>query len=316
VAHRHARCYRERPALPPPLFRDAYYESWRRRIFDPVSEAAGPAEATPYTLRHSFASLLVQTGWNALEIAHEMGNSPEVVQRDYSHLSASSPAVSASIRSRSSPARDPSCCNRDALALQLIHRSCRSPIAVPPRGELRQRRRPRRPRHRSRDRRSVEHGAGMAAGNRTPTGDRARRSAGVRARRVTDHLSVDVVTVAIDGVWWRQVPHAADPLFRADPPNDRRWQRGATVGALYFADSEETARRVVPGPGRACDPARPADTPRPVAMVPRRRNDNLTARPGRDIRPVPKNVTPQPLPQTRCTVCNRHTARHATTTSF
>jgi hypothetical protein len=30
--------------------------------------------------------LLVQAGWNALEISAEMGNSPEVVQRDYSHL--------------------------------------------------------------------------------------------------------------------------------------------------------------------------------------------------------------------------------------
>jgi integrase len=68
------------------VFRDADYQNWRQRIFDPASEAAGAAEATPYTLRHSFASLLVQAGWNALEIANEMGNSPEVVQRDYSHL--------------------------------------------------------------------------------------------------------------------------------------------------------------------------------------------------------------------------------------
>ena len=28
----------------------------------------------------------MQAGWNPLEIAVEMGNSPEVVQRDYSHL--------------------------------------------------------------------------------------------------------------------------------------------------------------------------------------------------------------------------------------
>jgi integrase len=68
------------------VFRDADYQNWRRRIFDPTSEAAGAADATPYTLRQSFASLLVQAGWNALEIANEMGNSPEVVQRDYSHL--------------------------------------------------------------------------------------------------------------------------------------------------------------------------------------------------------------------------------------
>jgi hypothetical protein len=48
-------------------------------------------------------------------------------------------------------------------------------------------------------------------------------------------------TVAIGGVWWRQVPHAADPLYRADPPSDGRWQRGEVIGALYFADSDETA---------------------------------------------------------------------------
>jgi integrase len=68
------------------VFRDADYQNWRRRIFDPIGEAAAAVEATPYTLRHSFASLLVQAGWNSLEIAHEMGNSPAVVQRDYSHL--------------------------------------------------------------------------------------------------------------------------------------------------------------------------------------------------------------------------------------
>jgi integrase len=68
------------------VFRDADYQNWRRRNFDPVAGAAGAVDATPYTLRHSFASLLVQAGWNALEIATEMGNSPEVVQRDYSHL--------------------------------------------------------------------------------------------------------------------------------------------------------------------------------------------------------------------------------------
>jgi hypothetical protein len=88
AARRRTRCG-GRPALPPPrgdVFRDADYQNWRRRNFDPVATAAGAVDATPYTLRHSFASLRVQAGWNALEIAHEMGNSPEVVQRDYSHL--------------------------------------------------------------------------------------------------------------------------------------------------------------------------------------------------------------------------------------
>lgn len=68
------------------VFRDTDYRNWRKRHFTPAALAAGVGEATPYALRHSFASLLVQAGWNPLEIAVEMGNSPEVVQRDYSHL--------------------------------------------------------------------------------------------------------------------------------------------------------------------------------------------------------------------------------------
>jgi RES domain-containing protein len=47
--------------------------------------------------------------------------------------------------------------------------------------------------------------------------------------------------VAVEGVWWRQVPYGGDPLFRADPPSDGRWQRGETVGGMYFADDEPTA---------------------------------------------------------------------------
>jgi integrase len=68
------------------VFRDTDYHNWRRRQFDALAQAVEMDGATPYTLRHSFASLLVQAGWNALEISTEMGNSPDVVQRDYSHL--------------------------------------------------------------------------------------------------------------------------------------------------------------------------------------------------------------------------------------
>ena len=68
------------------VFRDTDYRNWRKRHFDPLAAPVDAGDATPYTLRHSFASLLVQAGWNALEIAVEMGNSPEVVQRDYSHV--------------------------------------------------------------------------------------------------------------------------------------------------------------------------------------------------------------------------------------
>jgi len=87
------------------VFRDTDYRNWRTRRFDPTATAAG---ATPATLRHSFASLLVQAGWNALEIAIEMGNSPEIVQRDYSHTptsSANSRGANESIRRQPSAPR-------------------------------------------------------------------------------------------------------------------------------------------------------------------------------------------------------------------
>jgi len=52
---------------------------------------------------------------------------------------------------------------------------------------------------------------------------------------------VDVDAIGVERIWWRQTPHGGDPLFRANPPADGRWQRGEVVSALYFADVEETA---------------------------------------------------------------------------
>ncbi len=52
---------------------------------------------------------------------------------------------------------------------------------------------------------------------------------------------MEVDAVAVEGSWWRQTPYGGDPLYRAVPPSDGRWQRGDTVGGLYFADSEDTA---------------------------------------------------------------------------
>jgi RES domain-containing protein len=52
---------------------------------------------------------------------------------------------------------------------------------------------------------------------------------------------VAVDAIVVTGTWWRQTPHGGDPLFRAEPPSDGRWQRGEVVGAFYFADSEDTA---------------------------------------------------------------------------
>jgi RES domain-containing protein len=47
--------------------------------------------------------------------------------------------------------------------------------------------------------------------------------------------------VGVDGSWWRQIPGGGDVHYEPDEPADGRWQRGDIVGALYFADSPETA---------------------------------------------------------------------------
>lgn len=51
-------------------------------------------------------------------------------------------------------------------------------------------------------------------------------------------MNVDPVVVA--GSWWRHVPAGGEVLYEPEDPADNRWQRGAVVPALYFADSPET----------------------------------------------------------------------------
>jgi RES domain-containing protein len=52
---------------------------------------------------------------------------------------------------------------------------------------------------------------------------------------------MDVEEVSIDAVWWRQIPGGGDVHYRPADPADSRWQHGAVIEALYFANSEETA---------------------------------------------------------------------------
>lgn len=54
-------------------------------------------------------------------------------------------------------------------------------------------------------------------------------------------MALDVERVSVAGTWWRQAPHGADPLLLPSPPSSGRWQRGASVAAIYLADKEETA---------------------------------------------------------------------------
>ena len=53
---------------------EAAYQSWRRRWFDDARAAAGVHEATPYTLRHSFASLLLHEGRSVIYVARQLGH--------------------------------------------------------------------------------------------------------------------------------------------------------------------------------------------------------------------------------------------------
>jgi hypothetical protein len=52
---------------------------------------------------------------------------------------------------------------------------------------------------------------------------------------------LDVDSTSLSGTWFRHIPAGRDVYYQPSEPADNRWQRGAVVEALYFADSEETA---------------------------------------------------------------------------
>lgn len=58
------------------------YNNWRGRSF----KAAAGAGLKPYDLRHTGATLYAAAGWNHLEVARQLGHSPEVSMRVYQHL--------------------------------------------------------------------------------------------------------------------------------------------------------------------------------------------------------------------------------------
>ena len=60
--------------------------TWRRRIWRPAIGRAGVEGVTPYELRHTFASRLIEEwGYGPVQVAELMGNSPDVVWRHYAH---------------------------------------------------------------------------------------------------------------------------------------------------------------------------------------------------------------------------------------
>jgi len=62
------------------------YQSWRRRSFRRALDAAGIAKATPYTLRHSFASLLLHEGRSVIYVARQLGHDARLTLTRYGHV--------------------------------------------------------------------------------------------------------------------------------------------------------------------------------------------------------------------------------------
>jgi integrase len=65
---------------------DAAQNNWRRRVFNEARRAAGVKRATPYYLRHSFASLLIWEGQPIPYVAQQLGHSPMMTLRTYAHV--------------------------------------------------------------------------------------------------------------------------------------------------------------------------------------------------------------------------------------
>lgn len=76
------------PAADGNVWTEAAYESWSRRMFRRAATAAGRADATPYTLRHSFASLLLHEGRNVIYVARQLGHDPQLTLSRYGHVMA------------------------------------------------------------------------------------------------------------------------------------------------------------------------------------------------------------------------------------
>ena len=68
------------------LWTDFDWRNWRRRVYRPTAEAVGLDGSRPYDLRHSFASLLIHEGVSVIEVARQVGNSPDVTLTTYAHV--------------------------------------------------------------------------------------------------------------------------------------------------------------------------------------------------------------------------------------
>ena len=71
---------------------------------------------------------------------------------------------------------------------------------------------------------------------------------------------MDLDSTSLSGTWFRHITAGGDVYYQSPEPADNRWQRGAVVEALYFADSEETAW-AVPGTRPEAPPTTVNDPP-------------------------------------------------------
>ena len=64
----------------------AAYQSWRRRAFARAAAEASADHATPYALRHSFASLLLHEGRSVIYVARQLGHDARLTLTRYGHV--------------------------------------------------------------------------------------------------------------------------------------------------------------------------------------------------------------------------------------
>jgi len=64
----------------------AAYASWRRRAFNRAIASSDVAHATPYALRHSFASLLLHEGRSVIYVARQLGHDARLTLTRYGHV--------------------------------------------------------------------------------------------------------------------------------------------------------------------------------------------------------------------------------------
>ena len=58
-------------------WKETDYRNRRSRAFSKAAQATSLGNLNPYDLRHTCVSLLAAAGWNHLEIATQLGHSPE-----------------------------------------------------------------------------------------------------------------------------------------------------------------------------------------------------------------------------------------------